>query len=586
MPIEPPLNDFKTYPKMAHWFSPWLLAKLLNNVATSSMFGKYADRRLIVAALDTVPAEEHFKRAEAIKKYFEPDDEGAVWFDFVADLGDGFDSTYAVANLLGREKLTLDGVTLPRGQVLLMGGDEVYPSASSQAYRNQMWQPYAWAFPDHDKKNDEGVPVFAIPGNHDWYDGLVLFLAYFCREKHLHMGSWRSHQRRSYFAFQITEKWWVWAVDIQLADNIDQPQYDYFRSIARQMPDDSKIILCSAEPGWLCTEDTTSKSWDVMGFAIRIAQEAKKGFDLPILLSGDTHHYSRYDADDGKQFITSGGGGAFLHPTHQLAETTTVAWSGKKKLTLGKITSSEDGATQPACYPPKLTSWLLTWRNLWFAFSNWDFSLLMGTVYWIIGIVIAYRDQWDAYLIITAVFGAAFLSYTIEQEKSKRPSVLITTAIHTVAQAYCAIALAQCFAGWNAQHPIWPGEWYSGWIWLLTLLVQMGIVGGLVGSTLYGWNMLYTCLFFRMNRNDAFSSFRLGAYNNFLRIKIKGDQAEVYAIGLKDVPRRDQWRPNPKATKEPVQGKKNSAEPIFIVQPDLAPHLIEKVTVSGANQPP
>lgn len=186
---EKPLDDTKTYPHMAHWFDPVLLLKLLNNVVVSSIFGQYADRRLIIAALDTVSPEEHEKRAKEFRSRLTPDKDGGVWIDWVADLGDGFDSTYAVASLLARKELKVGDVPLPRGQALIMGGDEVYPKASRQAYMNQLRQPYAWAAPDRDRKDDKGRPVLAIPGNHDWYDGLVLFLAYFCKEKPWHLGA-------------------------------------------------------------------------------------------------------------------------------------------------------------------------------------------------------------------------------------------------------------------------------------------------------------------------------------------------------------------------------------------------------------
>ena len=87
---DPLLSEYRTYPRMAHWFDPLLLLKLLNNVILSSLFGQYADRRLIMAALDTVGADVHFDRACAIGKPFKPDSDGAVWLDWVADLGDGF----------------------------------------------------------------------------------------------------------------------------------------------------------------------------------------------------------------------------------------------------------------------------------------------------------------------------------------------------------------------------------------------------------------------------------------------------------------------------------------------------------------
>jgi len=176
------------------------------------------------------------------------------------------------------------------------------------------------------------------------------------------------------------------------------------------MPSKAKIILCSAEPGWLYT-DTNIKSWEIMDFALGITSEARnadgtsKELKVPILLSGDTHHYSRYEAKDGVQFVTSGGGGAFLHPTHHLEQNITVEWLGlKKSLQLGKIpTAKPGGAPSPACYPSKETCQTLVWQNLFFALKNWDFSLLMGAIYWLGGIAIAFRDQWDVYLGISLI---------------------------------------------------------------------------------------------------------------------------------------------------------------------------------------
>jgi hypothetical protein len=115
---------------------------------------------------------------------------------------------------------------------------------------------------------------------------------------------------------------------------------------------------------------------------------------VPILLSGDTHHYSRYSADDGKQFITSGGGGAFLHPTHQLQDKVQLKWgTTKKKLSL-----------TTACYPTKMESVSLLWRDLFFAMINWAFSLLMGVIYWLAAMVLPLRNEWDAYIIIGSLF--------------------------------------------------------------------------------------------------------------------------------------------------------------------------------------
>jgi hypothetical protein len=153
--VPPSLEDLAKYPTMTRWFRPGLLAKLLWRVVVSELFGQYADRRLIVAALDTVSDDELIERAQQFAPgsgnedcTLTPDPEGAVWIDYVADLGDGFDATYAIASLLAQETLTIAGHVTRRGQILMMGGDEVYPNASPETYQRQVRDPYDWAFPD------------------------------------------------------------------------------------------------------------------------------------------------------------------------------------------------------------------------------------------------------------------------------------------------------------------------------------------------------------------------------------------------------------------------------------------------------
>lgn len=602
------LKDYKTYPKMVHWFNPILLLRLLNNVITSAMFGQYADRRLIVAALDTQAPAEHLKRATALVNKVSPTQDGPVWFDFVADLGDGFDSTFAVACVLAKKEWDLEGTKLPRGQLLIMGGDEVYPLANAQTYRNQLWQPYSWAFPDHDRKDSEGVPLFAIPGNHDWYDGLVQFLAYFTRERKTHFGNWHSQQRRSYFAVQLTKTWWLWAMDIQLAEDMDQPQADYFTIIARssELLPGSRIILCTAEPGWLYT-DTNTKSWEIVDYALSIAQKANKQLTIPLLLSGDTHHYSRYEAVDGTQFVTSGGGGAFLHPTHQLEPNVDVRWNGRRMpLTLG----TKGNTSEAAVYPSMERSRSLLWRNLWFAITNWDFSILMAVVYFLVGILVGLRDFPDIYILVALAMGGGIIGYTAAQEQVSLPEIyrtwqtrrtrpdefdtlaseklwlqfqkaLIvnsTSVVHVAAHVITAIVTARWFAAYNTKFTL-SGEWYSVWKWFAILSLEMGAVGFVVGSTIFGLNMLFTCRWLRMNRNDAFSALRIGRFNNFLRLCIEGDQVQVHAIGLENVPRRNDWNENPKYMIS------NPEEPRWVPIEPLSPHLIETFTVYGKSGP-
>jgi hypothetical protein len=585
----PSIANLAKYPKMTPWFRPGLLVKLLWRVIVSDVFGQYADRRLIVAALDTVSDEELVNRAQQFLPGKEneevwtlnPDADGAIWIDFVADLGDGFDATYAIASLLSQETLSVGEQLTRRGQILLMGGDEVYPNASQEKYRRQLRDPYDWAFPDPHPHQIKGPPVYAIPGNHDWYDGLVLFLALFSRKEHLHLGGWRSHQRRSYFALQITEKWWIWAMDAQLGDDVDQPQKDYFAAIAKGMPDNANIILCGPEPGWLYTMKQGSKSLSVIDYVGWIALNRCKEVKIPLVLSGDTHHYSRYSGDDGvTQFITSGGGGAFLHPTHQLAPTIDVdreeagfSWLGGrvKKLTLA--TDPNPANVKPpreARYPTRNESLSMLAGNFKFAAYNLDFAVLLGFFYWLLGLVTVHL-WWDVLYIAPLTFFFGFWRYTKNQEGGGG-KVLIISVANALMHSAAVILIAIFFSWMNARYPLlldWPRFSF------LLFAAEMITVGGVTAAALFGVYLYASSRWWNLNHNDAFSSMRLDSHRHFLRMRIKDDEVTLYPICLDHVPKRDEWRFNAEQTGSPP--------PVYVPVSPLAPHLIEgPVVVRGS----
>src|SRR6476619_3701082 len=88
------VSHLQHFPPMTGWFEPVRLFKLLLRVIISDVFGQYADRRLISAALDPV-SEKSLRDRVDISHSMAKDKTKAVWFDYVADLGDGFDATYA-----------------------------------------------------------------------------------------------------------------------------------------------------------------------------------------------------------------------------------------------------------------------------------------------------------------------------------------------------------------------------------------------------------------------------------------------------------------------------------------------------------
>lgn len=592
------IEELRTYPRMTSWFRPKLLAKLLWRVVVSELFGQYADRRLIVAALDPASKEELIDRARGFlpgaeltneenrrPTPFEPID-GAVWVDFVADLGDGFDSTFAVASLLARETLTVIGhdSPLPRGQLLVMGGDEVYPNADPDFYKKQTFQPYGWAFPDLHPKDLHGPALFAIPGNHDWYDGLVLFLAYFTRKwPHTHVGGWRAWQRRSYFALQLTETWWIWGMDAQLDDDVDQPQKDYFETIAKAMKSGSKVILCGPEPGWLYTLQEKNKSLSVIDNIAWTAHRNKA--DIPIVLSGDTHHYSRYSGNDGTQFITSGGGGAFLHPTHQLQSkvkldrsTQNREWLAGKVSTLS-LTSAVDGNHgengKESCYPSKAESLNLLKGNFKFRQLNSEFCKLLGVLYFLsAGLTIGLNP--DSFILVPVIFYLGFWAYTKRQE-GNTSKVKWVSAVNAIIHSTLAMLAALIF--WHMNSMI-PDLW--GWRIprLLIWLVEMGFVGTFLGGPLFGLYLYITSSSpaLNMNHNDAFSSMRLDSYKNFLRMRITESEVQIFPIGLTTVPQREEWKLNKNKTPD------DPSE--YVPGTPLQPHLIEGPIIVRTPGPP
>ena len=90
-----------------------------------------------------------------------------MWVDFLADVGDSWEATYAVAslmvdpNLRGKfpESARQD---IPKqfgpAQVVVVGGDLVYPMASRDGYRRRFHAPFAAALPKRARKPDRPSP--------------------------------------------------------------------------------------------------------------------------------------------------------------------------------------------------------------------------------------------------------------------------------------------------------------------------------------------------------------------------------------------------------------------------------------------
>ncbi len=537
--------------KMVNWFIPINLIKIAAQVVISALFGQYADNRETQAAL---------KRP---KKYNYAD-KGDIWFDYVADIGDGWNSTYTVAKMLAEPTLTVaDSKSAfhetKRGRLLVMGGDEVYPVSSRDAYRNRTVGPYQSALPWVDPA-EEPPHLFALPGNHDWYDGLKSFSRLFCQERWI--GGWKTEQSRSYFAIQLPHNWWFFAVDIQLGTDIDKPQLDYFDEVIATFEVGDRVIFASPTPSWLMdslTGDTESENITFMERRIR-GKEAT----IYLNIAGDLHHYARYSNESGsRHYMTAGGGGAFLHGTHMLPdEIDVVEDQQKSKCSLG----------EGAVFPNSETSKSLLQGNLLFFYKNYVMSLMFGLIAavtgWVIqsesvslgGDFLATLSQQNIGLLmlfevfcsyfsimLNSPFSALFLMIYVGSliafcqpfpDKNKNKMLagqLIVGTIHGLLQFGLMLTLLVFYTKINIVLGIEQCWWW--------LAIEIVLFTGIFAGMLMGAYLYLTNYFLHFHAEAAFSSNTIEDYKNFIRFHINGEgELTIYPMGIKTVEK--EWELN------------------------------------------
>lgn len=370
---------FTPQPRL-RWFSVRLLLQTAREAVVSQVFGAFVDRRELQAGTPIEP--------DDLIIDFSRNDE--LWIDYASDLGDGFNAAATIAGLIGRtEPLELDGADpLRPAELLVFGGDQAYPSGAKEDYANRLVGPYRAMLPwsAEPDEADIGAPepprhVVAVPGNHDWYDGLVSFLKLFCQRERW-IGGWRTRQRRSYFAVRLPHGWWLWAIDIQLDADVDEPQLDYFRMVAAELAPDDAVILCWAKPAWVNAADAPAVFDQLTHFQRKILKDTRAR--IRISLSGDTHHYARYEQPGtGEQRITAGGGGAYLSGTHNLPPGLDLPAQDTREARDGKAT---EHFTLRRCYPEHTGR--MAWKVLWRIYGNKSFCLVPAVAYVLLAFVL------------------------------------------------------------------------------------------------------------------------------------------------------------------------------------------------------
>ncbi|HEY6416108.1 MAG TPA: metallophosphoesterase [Acidimicrobiales bacterium] len=574
--------------KAVRWYSPGALTGSGLHVGLTSVFGSFLDKRELQA-----------RKAPTVDRTYAARDE--LWIDYTADTGDGFPATMTVAAHLARRSLgvRIDGVEqeLPRGDVLVLGGDEVYPGASAKDYENRLEGPFRAALP---WTVGEHPAMYAVPGNHDWYDGLTGFLRLFTQ--HRWVGGWTTRQSRSYFAVELPHNWWLWGVDIQLDMYVDEPQLEFFGEVAAKAAPGAKLILATPVPTWTELERDPN-AYHNLAFIERTLLRPN-GIDLRLTLAGDLHHYTRYTlhgsvGDDEPPAspphkITAGGGGAFLHPTHDL----------RRKVEI--IVDPDDPGDRAtyrmvAAYPDPTTSRRLSLRALGLPLRNYSFmvvpALLSLAALWTnqFGLrslggtdetFAAAAERWGWSDLFTGLFRNPVSAVTVvvvflglwafartppwvSRGVPRYIAKTVMAAIHTMAQVLAVVAVALLAI------TVASAVADRGWLFTATASVVAFVAGGVLGSVVFGAYLAAANALpgIRAHGHETFASARITGYKNFLRMHLDRDgRLTVYAIGIeRAIPRHD-WRPDP-------DNDDPEASWLAPAGGDIRPHLIEKVVV-------
>jgi Calcineurin-like phosphoesterase len=528
------------------WYAPLQLLRTGRLIAIATVFGRHADPRLAAATTHVGSDQRVAPGAAAFAPHDYSDREAPFWIDYVSDTGDGWDATYTVAYHVAQDELTLcvgerlshgaEPVHTERGRILIFGGDEVYPTASLEEYETRLVLPYEYAFPETAGSGRERPHVFAIPGNHDWYDSLVSFTRLFCWRRRF--AGWEAPQLRSYFALKLPKGWWLIGTDLQLGGEIDARQHAAFERIARAIGPDEQVIMCHAEPNWLYEATYPDE------YAYRSIREFEGLFGdrIKLFLAGDYHHYVRHENEAGVQKIVAGGGGAFLHLTNG-PDDSVLRGNG------------EEG---PFCcrkrYPSWWTSWWLCWTNLLlFPFRNWPFGFATAPAYAVTASALIFPgtealsgfdllvqvvqqislEPFSLFWVVAVALGIIFFTDT-----SKLWYRWTAGTIHALSHVTAAVLLGGAISAvlerYLANHnPDWLA-WHAPMAVLGTALA-----GYAVGPIVLALYLTLSLNLFRRHGNDASSALRSPDYKNFLRIRIdEAGQLTIFPIGIRRVATR------------------------------------------------
>ncbi len=256
---------------------------------------------------------------------------GTASFLVVGDTGEGDESQFAVVPPLLSQAEGTD--------FMFICSDVIYPAGGVEEYEDKFFWPY----------QEYPGAIYAVPGNHDWYDDCTAFMHWFCGaagappapspglspKRWLRRLLWRRPPHPSptrlaemetfdmpgqpgpYFAIDTGPLLLV-GIDTGIIGGIDAEQATWLKRISRQSA--KPKILLTGKPLYVDGERHPGRIENSEETVDEIVTAAEHNYIAAI--GGDIHNYQRYPVklEDGRTmlYLVSGGGGAFMHETHSI----------------------------------------------------------------------------------------------------------------------------------------------------------------------------------------------------------------------------------------------------------------------------
>jgi hypothetical protein len=344
---------------------------------------------------------------------------GDVSFLVIGDPGEQDASQYAtVAPILAKGAGT---------DFAIVASDVIYPAGDINDYLDGFYLPY----------QDYGPPIYAVPGNHDWYDGLNGFMFHFCgadplppetyragsyswrgrlarllwrnpsppqlaelvreRCKRAPAGEpWQPPQPGPYYTID-TERLRIVCIDTGITGTIDREQGDWLRRVSRDPRDK---VLITGKPIYADGKYHPGRiEWGVAKGAEPddVAGECHTVDDIVrdprhryiAAIGGDVHNYQHYPVDVQEpgeprprriHYVVNGGGGAYLSATHRFVAVDLAPGRTKDLPATVKPIAEEDVTLYPL-RGDSLARFVSTFPRIlrWALFGAW-FVLAVGAV--------------------------------------------------------------------------------------------------------------------------------------------------------------------------------------------------------------